>query len=107
MRRALPSQKWGILNFHTERPNEGEQQLPASVVHEAGEEQINRVEKAMRGMAPQNDHFVIRREGLQVFVELAPEFGSYWVQYDKQLRQICLLSPRSGAFRYNHDASSG
>lgn len=61
----------------------------------------------MRGMKSENEIFTVRREGLQIFVDLAPGIGTYWVQYDKDLRQICLLSPRSGAYRYLFDATTG
>lgn len=77
------------------------------MVHEAGEAQVDRVEKAMRGMALDNEDFTVRREGLEIFVDLAAGLGSYWVQYDKSLRQICFLSPRSGAYRYNLEGSTG
>lgn len=76
------------------------------MVHKAGEAQIERVERAMRGMEEENEDFTVRREGLHVFVDLAAGMGAYWVQYDKTLRQICLMSPRSGSFRYNFDGST-
>lgn len=90
-----------------EQANADAAQLPAEMVHKAGEAEIDRVEKAMRGMAPENENFTVRRDGLEVFVDMEAGVGTYWVQYDRSLRQICFMSPRSGAYRYHLDGSTG
>lgn len=49
----------------------------------------------------------VKREGLEVFAELGPEVGTYWIKFDLSIYQICLMSPRSGPHRYIYDKESG
>lgn len=67
----------------------------------------NKVEKALKSMEPFNDVFTVRREGLEIFAELGPEVGTYWIKFDLSIQQICMMSPRSGPHRYIYDKNSG
>lgn len=49
----------------------------------------------------------VKRDGLEVFAELGPEVGTYWIKFDLSIYQICLMSPRSGPHRYIYDKESG
>lgn len=90
-----------------QKTDEEAAKVSSAEVHKAGVEQLDRVEKALRGIAELNDPFTVRREGLHVYADLSKDIGSYWIQYSKELRMICLLSPKSGAYRYIYHKPSG
>ncbi|CAM9177677.1 unnamed protein product [Choristocarpus tenellus] len=80
---------------------------PATEVHKAGMEQLDRVEKAVQGMTGHYGVFEVTRVKHELWIDLGDTVGKYWIQYDKLLQKICLLSPRSGGYRYDYHKESG
>lgn len=95
------------MSKEAQKANKEFAKLTMKEIRKAGEEELDKVEKALKAMEPFNDVFTVRREGLEIFAELAPHVGTYWIKFDTSLNQICLLSPRSGPHRYIYDKESG
>ncbi|CAM9803973.1 unnamed protein product [Ectocarpus sp. 12 AP-2014] len=105
--RAMSSYEWKNMSAQAQKANKEFGELSREEIRKAGEEEIDKVEKALKAMEPFNDVFEVRREGLEVFAELGPEVGTYWIKFDLSIYQICLMSPRSGPHRYIFDKGSG
>ena len=80
--------------------------LSMDEIRKAGEAEVDKVEKALKAMEPFNDDFTVRRDGLEVFAELPPHVGTYWIKFDTSINQICMMSPRSGPHRYIYDGET-
>ncbi|CBJ30485.1 conserved unknown protein [Ectocarpus siliculosus] len=105
--RAMSSYEWKNMSAQAQKANKEFGELSREEIRKAGEEEVDKVEKALKAMEPFNDVFEVRREGLEVFAELGPEVGTYWIKFDLSIYQICLMSPRSGPHRYIFDKGSG
>ncbi|CAM9235406.1 unnamed protein product, partial [Ectocarpus fasciculatus] len=105
--RAMSSYEWKNMSQQAQKANKEFGELSREEIRKAGEEEVDKVEKALKAMEPFNDVFEVRREGLEVFAELGPEVGTYWIKFDLSIYQICLMSPRSGPHRYIFDKGSG
>lgn len=95
------------MSKYAQEANKEFSKLTPAEVRKAGEDEVDKVEKALRAMEPFNDVFTVRREGLEVFAELGPQVGTYWIKFDLSIKQICMMSPRSGPHRYIYDKGSG
>eukprot|EP00903_Cladosiphon_okamuranus_P014907 g13804.t1 len=105
--RDMSSYEWKNMSKQAQKANKDFAELTKQEIRKAGEEEIDKVEKALKAMEPFNDVFEVKREGLEVFAELGPEVGTYWIKFDLSIYQICLMSPRSGPHRYIYDKESG
>eukprot|EP00752_Nemacystus_decipiens_P016808 g15041.t2 len=106
-KRGMSSYEWKNMSEQAQKANKDFAELTKQEIRKAGEAEIDKVEKALKAMEPFNDVFEVKREGLEVFAELGPEVGTYWIKFDLSIYQICLMSPRSGPHRYIYDKESG
>lgn len=102
----MSSYEWKNMSKYAQRANKEFATLTKKEIRKVGEEEVDKVEKALKAMEPFNDVFTVRREGLEVFAELGPLVGTYWIKFDLSIHQICMMSPRSGPHRYIYDKES-
>lgn len=95
------------MSKYAQQANKDFAEMTKEEIRKVGEEEINKVEKALKAMEPFNDVFTLRRDGLEIFAEPGPLMGTYWIKFDLSIHQICMVSPRSGPHRYIYDRSSG